>query len=62
MSQIRSENKYTFLFPACLGLGTGVGALLHNVGLGIGLGAVLGTVLSLVGWYFSNLKDEGGYM
>lgn len=59
MSQIRLENKYAFLFPACLGLGTGVGALLHNVGVGIGLGAVFGTVLSLVGWYFSSPKNEG---
>lgn len=62
MSQIRLENKYAFLFPACLGLGTGVGALMHNVGVGLGLGAVLGTILSLVGWYWSNLNKEGDYL
>ena len=59
MSQNRLENKYAFIFPACLGLGTGVGALLHNVGVGIALGAVFGMVLSLVGWYFSSPKNEG---
>jgi hypothetical protein len=38
-------------FPICIALGTGVGALLGNVGVGISLGAGVGTTLSLIFYY-----------
>jgi uncharacterized membrane-anchored protein len=45
------ENKYWFIFPICLGLGTGLGALLRNVGLGLAIGAAVGTTLGLLAYY-----------
>ena len=45
------ENKYWFIFPICLGLGTGLGALIRNVGLGLGIGAAVGTTLGLLAYY-----------
>jgi hypothetical protein len=48
-----SENKFAFLFPVGLGIGTALGALIHNVGLGLAIGACIGTIASLVGWYLS---------
>ncbi|MGD8814931.1 MAG: hypothetical protein PVI78_10715 [Anaerolineales bacterium] len=41
-------NRYLFLFPASLGLGTGIGAALHNVGMGIAIGAAVGVTLVLL--------------
>jgi hypothetical protein len=58
MTQERPENKYAFIFPACIGIGTGIGALLHNVGLGIGIGAVVGTILSLIGWQLTRMDQD----
>jgi hypothetical protein len=46
-----SDKLVAFIFPACIGFGTGIGALIHNVGLGIASGAVVGTVLSLIGQF-----------
>jgi hypothetical protein len=48
----KRENKYYFIFPICLSLGTGLGALIHNVGLGLGIGAAAGTILGLLAYYF----------
>lgn len=54
MKQKRSENKFAFLLPVGLGIGTGIGALVHNIGVGLAIGAAIGTILSLIGWYFSS--------
>jgi uncharacterized membrane-anchored protein len=48
----KRENRYWFIFPICLALGTGLGALLHNVGLGLGIGAAVGTTLGLLAYYY----------
>ncbi len=42
-----------FIFPICLALGTGFGALFQNVGVGLGIGAVVGTVLGLAAHFLS---------
>jgi hypothetical protein len=47
----KRENKYYFILPICLGLGTGLGALIRNVGVGLTIGAGVGTALSLLAWY-----------
>lgn len=60
MTRVRSDNRYTVIFPVCLGIGTGIGALMHNVGLGIGIGAIVGTILGLIGWQLTNLDSEEG--
>ena len=48
-----------FILPICLALGTGLGALFHNVGVGLGIGALVGTVLGLAAYYLrgSDHKD-----
>lgn len=53
MSQNRpgAETLVAILFPVCLGIGTGIGALIHNIGVGIAVGAGMGTILNLVGHY-----------
>jgi hypothetical protein len=60
MTRKRPENKYTFIFPACLGIGTGIGALMHNVGMGIGIGALVGTILGLIGWQLTRMEQDQG--
>jgi hypothetical protein len=57
MNQKRSANKFAFLFPVGLGIGTALGALLHNIGVGLAIGAGIGTVMSLIGWHFSNQES-----
>jgi len=44
----------TFIFPACLGLGTGFGALIHNVGAGLAVGAGIGVALQLIADWLGN--------
>jgi hypothetical protein len=41
---------YIFL-PICIGLGTGLGALLDNIGVGIAIGTALGTLLNLIAYH-----------
>ena len=48
----KRENRFYLIFPICLGLGTGLGALLRNVGVGLAIGAGVGTTLSLLVWYY----------
>jgi hypothetical protein len=55
-----TENKFAFLFPAGIGMGVAVGALIHNIGVGMALGAVIGTICSLLGGYISNLHANRG--
>jgi hypothetical protein len=42
---------YIFL-PICISLGTGLGALLGNIGVGIALGTALGTLLNLIAYFY----------
>ena len=52
------ENKFAFLFPAGIGIGVAVGALIHNIGVGMAFGAVAGMICSLLGWYLGNLHTN----
>lgn len=51
----RADTFAGIVFPASIGIGTGLGALIHNIGLGMSIGVALGTILSLLGYY--RLKD-----
>ena len=53
---INKQNKYAFLFPVGIGIGTAIGALIHNVGVGIAIGAAIGTIGSLIGYYLGEEK------
>lgn len=57
MNRKQTENNYAFLFPVGLGIGTAVGALIHNIGVGLAAGAGFGMLMSLIGWYF---RDQEG--
>ncbi|NIM95414.1 MAG: hypothetical protein GTO18_17090 [Anaerolineales bacterium] len=50
--KIKEENKFIPIFPICLGLGVGLGALVRNIGVGLAFGATVGTTLSLAIEYF----------
>lgn len=52
MNQLQNQptNKTSFLLPAFIGLGTGLGALIGNIGAGMAIGVGVGTLLSLLGW------------
>lgn len=50
----KRKTVFGILFPACLGLGVGLGALMHNIGVGLAIGAGTGTLLSLFGEYYFN--------
>jgi hypothetical protein len=54
----KREHRFYLIFPICLGLGTGLGALLRNVGLGLGFGAAVGTTLSLLAEYFLGRENS----
>ncbi|MGD2157560.1 MAG: hypothetical protein PVG14_05205 [Anaerolineales bacterium] len=58
--QSRVDTFVGIIFPVCLGIGTGIGALIHNVGVGIAIGAAIGTILNLTGYYLikSNTDQE----
>ena len=57
MGQKRSR-YVSIIFPLCLGIGTGIGALIHNIGVGLAIGAVIGTFSSLVGYYLVRSRRE----
>ena len=42
--------KWGLFLPIGIALGTGIGALLGNVGVGIAFGVALGTLLNLLNW------------
>lgn len=52
----KREHGSTILFPACLGMGVGLGALIRNIGVGLAIGAGIGTILSLLVEKFLSLR------
>jgi hypothetical protein len=50
-------SSFAWLFPAALGLGTGMGALLHNIGVGLGIGAAVGVTASLLADWITSHKS-----
>lgn len=50
-NQKKQNGIWGVFLPIGIGLGTGIGALLGNIGVGIGLGAAIGTTLSLLVYY-----------
>jgi hypothetical protein len=50
----KKDNKFAVVFPICLGLGTGLGALMRNVGVGLAIGAGVGTLLGLLADFYLN--------
>lgn len=53
-----SSGWITAIFPICLGLGTGFGALIHNVGAGLAVGAGIGVTLRFVAdWLMTRPAD-----
>ncbi|MGW8251012.1 MAG: hypothetical protein ACWGO1_10245 [Anaerolineales bacterium] len=57
-----NRSRYDILaaivFPASLGIGTAVGALIHNIGVGLAVGAGAGTVFSLTAYYLGRAKAD----
>lgn len=53
-----THRAYLFL-PICVGLGTGLGALIGNIGVGLAIGAGVGTTLSLLGWWWEENRKAG---
>jgi hypothetical protein len=50
----KKEKPYTsFWLPVGISLGTGLGALFGNVGLGMIFGVAAGTMLNLISYYHS---------
>lgn len=60
MKQNQSRNGAfpATVFPVCLGLGTAIGALIHNIGVGLAIGAGIGTIFSLIGYYLGNAPTD----
>lgn len=56
----RYDSLVGIVFPACLGIGTAIGAFIHNIGVGLAIGAGIGTILRLLGYYLvkSNIDQE----
>lgn len=54
----RSDNKYSLLFPVGLGIGTAIGALIHNIGVGLGIGVAIGTMASLIAYYKGDTNPD----
>jgi hypothetical protein len=52
----KSQHRLYWLFPAFLGLGTGIGALTGNIGVGLSIGAGVGTLLSLLGYWWEDSR------
>ena len=52
MKQLRNQpkNKHQIWLPVFIGLGTGLGALIGNIGVGMAIGVGVGTVVSLTAW------------
>jgi len=60
-NRTRYDTLATILYPACLGIGTAVGALIHNIGVGLAIGAGIGSIFSLIVYYLGrNGSDQEG--
>jgi hypothetical protein len=46
----KHDTLVAIIFPVCLGIGTAIGALIHNIGVGLAIGACIGTIFSLIGY------------
>jgi hypothetical protein len=46
----KDTGEWGLFLPIGIALGTGVGALLGNVGVGMVFGVALGTLLNLISW------------
>ena len=46
------------LFQICLGMGIGLGALIHNIGVGLAIGAGFGGLFSLIAEFVIQKKKE----
>lgn len=52
-TSIDRQRDYSFSFlPICTGFGIAFGALIHNIGAGMAIGVGMGTILSLVTYYY----------
>lgn len=60
MNQLRNQptHRTYFLLPAFIGLGTGLGALIGNIGVGMTIGVGVGTLLSLLGWLWEERMQD----
>lgn len=56
--QSRYNKLVAVIFPMCLGIGTAIGALIHNVGMGLAIGAGIGTIFNLIGTYLLKPKTD----
>ena len=56
--QIKSQNKYAFLFPVGIGIDVALGALIRNIGMGLAIGAGIGTACSLIGYYLGQQNED----
>ena len=51
MDNKKEKTLWWIFLPICIGLGTGVGALMGNIGVGITCGVGVGTILNLCMYY-----------
>jgi hypothetical protein len=54
----RNEKYVSSIFPVCLGIGTAIGALIHNIGVGLAIGAGVGTFFNLLAYYLVMSRTE----
>lgn len=57
-NQSRYNTLVAIIFPMCLGIGTAIGALIHNVGVGLTIGAGMGAIFNLIGTYLIKSKTD----
>lgn len=50
-------HRFAFLFPAGLGIGVAIGALIQNIGVGLVFGVFIGTLGSLIGAHLSERAE-----
>lgn len=58
MKQKRADNKFSFLLPVGIGIGTAIGALIHNIGVGLAIGAAIGTIANLIAYYMNTARGD----
>lgn len=58
LNRSRYDALAAILFSACLGIGTAVGALIHNIGVRLAIGAGIGTIFSLIAYYLGKSNSD----